>query len=95
MNEYKMTFNALNMAAKDLERKLPIFAPFQTVDEQKQLVMLVSFFPQSYTMISPADLLTFLPGPLFPPTGTYTSEQPATTEIRVRVGDDEEGSWPH
>ena len=46
MNEYKMTFNALNMAAKDLERKLPIFAPFQTVDEQKQLVMLVSFLLQ-------------------------------------------------
>ena len=44
MNEYKMTFNALNLAAKDLERKLPTFAPFQTVDEQKQLVMLVSFF---------------------------------------------------
>ena len=44
MNEYKMTFNALNMAAKDLERKLPILAPFQTVDEQKQLVMLVSFY---------------------------------------------------
>ena len=43
MNEYKLTFNALNMAAKDLERKLPVFAPFQTVDEQKQLVMLVSF----------------------------------------------------
>ena len=43
MNEYKMTFNALNMAAKDLEHKLPIFAPFQTVDDQKQLVMLVSF----------------------------------------------------
>ena len=46
MNEYKMTFNALNMAAKDLERKLPILAPFQTVDEQKQLVMLVSFLLQ-------------------------------------------------
>ena len=49
MNEYKMTFNVLNMAAKDLERKLPIFAPFQTVDEQKQLVMLVSFFTSNLT----------------------------------------------
>ena len=65
MNEYKMTFNALNMAAKDSERKHPIFAPFQTLREQKQLVMLVSFFYfKSYMMNSPADLLTFLLGNL-------------------------------
>ena len=92
MNEYKMTFNALNMAAKDLERKLPIFAPFQTVDEQEQLVMLVSFFNLQHN--SPL-IVRALPGSLSPSTRGSTSEQPTTTKIRLRVGAHEESSRSH
>ena len=42
MNEYNNTFNQLNTATKDLVRKLPFLAPFQTMEELKQLVILVS-----------------------------------------------------
>ena len=42
MNEYNNTFNQLNMAAKDLEQKHQLLAPFQTMEELKQLVILVS-----------------------------------------------------
>ena len=41
-NEYNNTFNQLDMAEKGLVRKLPPLAPFQTMEELKQLVILVS-----------------------------------------------------
>ena len=41
-NEYNNTFNQLDMAEKGPVRKLPPLAPFQTMEELKQLVILVS-----------------------------------------------------
>ena len=35
MNDYKITFNASNLATNDFKHKLPTFATFQTVDEQQ------------------------------------------------------------
>ena len=37
------TFHQLNTVSKDLERKLPLIAPFLTMDELKQMIMLVGF----------------------------------------------------
>ena len=42
VNEYNNTFNQLNTATKDLVRKLPFLPPFQTMEQLKQLVILVS-----------------------------------------------------
>ena len=57
MNEYNNTFNQLNMAAKDLVQKLPPLAPFQTMNELKQLVILVGF--SCFTLRFTTDSLTY------------------------------------